>query len=434
MAHASSNSRIVSRSSRDRLAPRHEPYWHEIDKGQHLGYRKGARGGKWVARFYDPKHGRTCRALGTADDTVEADGTHVLNFGQAIKKAQAEITGIAQSSGSKVRYGKYTVRDAANDYLSKWEESDPNRKATQQRIDSKILPTLGDVAIDKLTRGDIENWLHGAARSTRTKDKRASLETANRNFNTLRRMLESAYERGLCPKGNMAWDSVKRIANTERVGTETLTLDEAQAFWAKCPEDFAALVYGAITTGCRYGELCNMRVGDFKPDRACIEVMQGKTQHEKCIFLLPEELAWFTTHTMGRKQDEPMFVRVGDSMRDRKEKSKAGWWGRSHQKVRMAEALEAAGIKRHVTFRDLRRTFGSWLANRGTGMDVIAKQLGHRSTRITAKHYTQFTPEYLAAQVLANKPVFSPFKPTEEGMSTPVAGDRRKGRLLTMVS
>jgi integrase len=78
----------------------------------------------------------------------------------------------------------------------------------------------------------------------------------------------------------------------------------------------------------------------------------------------------------------------------------------------MADALKAAGIKRHVTFRDLRRTFGSWLANRGTGMDVIAKQLGHRSTRITALHYTQFTPEYLSAQVLANKQVFSPSRPS----------------------
>jgi integrase len=61
-----------------------------------------------------------------------------------------------------------------------------------------------------------------------------------------------------------------------------------------------------------------------------------------------------------------------------------------------------------------RRTFGSWLANRGTGMDVIAKQLGHRSTRIIARHYTQFTPEYLSAQVLATKQVFSPSRPSAD--------------------
>jgi hypothetical protein len=47
-------------------------------------------------------------------------------------------------------------------------------------------------------------------------------------------------------------------------------------------------------------------------------------------------------------------------------------------------------------------------------MDVIAKQLGHRSTRITARHYTQFTPEYLAARVLANKTVFSPARPSAD--------------------
>jgi hypothetical protein len=41
---------LSTRSARLRLAPRGKPYWRELEQGLHLGYRRGATGGTWIAR------------------------------------------------------------------------------------------------------------------------------------------------------------------------------------------------------------------------------------------------------------------------------------------------------------------------------------------------------------------------------------------------
>src|ERR1019366_602818 len=45
-----------------------------------------------------------------------------------------------------------------------------------------------------------------------------------------------------------------------------------------------------------------------------------------------------------------------------------------------------AGITRRLRLHDLRHTFASRLASRGVGLQIIAKALGHRSTRMTERY------------------------------------------------
>ena len=49
---------------------------------------------------------------------------------------------------------------------------------------------------------------------------------------------------------------------------------------------------------------------------------------------------------------------------------------------------ESAGLK-DVRKHDLRRTLGSWQANTGASLQVIAKTLGHSSTRVTEAVYAR---------------------------------------------
>jgi hypothetical protein len=39
---------------RAKLPRRREPYWMPIQRGRALGYRRGAKGGTWIARWRDP--------------------------------------------------------------------------------------------------------------------------------------------------------------------------------------------------------------------------------------------------------------------------------------------------------------------------------------------------------------------------------------------
>jgi hypothetical protein len=83
MARTVRDANLESRAARGRLKAKRKPHWRAIDRGLHLGYYKGARGGGWVARPYCGEGRYQEAALGTADDTLDADGLAVLNFSQA---------------------------------------------------------------------------------------------------------------------------------------------------------------------------------------------------------------------------------------------------------------------------------------------------------------------------------------------------------------
>ena len=83
MARTLRDAKLDSRGARAKLKARREPYWRSLSEGLAIGYRKGAKGGTWIARHYASDHGRRYQALGTADDVANADGQHVLSFAQA---------------------------------------------------------------------------------------------------------------------------------------------------------------------------------------------------------------------------------------------------------------------------------------------------------------------------------------------------------------
>jgi hypothetical protein len=69
MARQTEDQPITTRAARDRLAPRHEPYWRNLDAGTAVGYRKTAAGGWWYARTR--VEGRYLKgAIGRADDAL----------------------------------------------------------------------------------------------------------------------------------------------------------------------------------------------------------------------------------------------------------------------------------------------------------------------------------------------------------------------------
>ena len=71
---------LESRAARRRLKARGKPYYKAIGQGLHLGYRKGATEGKWVARVYAGDQQYIVKTIAIADDIMDADRIHVLNF------------------------------------------------------------------------------------------------------------------------------------------------------------------------------------------------------------------------------------------------------------------------------------------------------------------------------------------------------------------
>jgi DNA-binding MarR family transcriptional regulator len=88
MARAGRDAKIDSRSARVALSARREPYWAVISKGCAVGYRKGAAGGTWIARFRDAAGKQHYNALGAADDAMDSDGGGLcLTYAEVQRKA-----------------------------------------------------------------------------------------------------------------------------------------------------------------------------------------------------------------------------------------------------------------------------------------------------------------------------------------------------------
>ena len=422
MPRTSDNPRIVNRTVRAKLPIQREPYWHLIAEGQHLGYRKtGEMRGSWIARYYTREQGRRFQALGMADDTAPANGTHVLTFQQALDGAQKWFGAVARADAAGVHIGPYTVADAATAWIANWKGSDASKANSQGNLKHHILPTLGHIEVAKLTRQQVQDWLLQMAKKPPVKllqreasqkrlspsrqskvvydfnapeTKRKRQDTANRVFNDLSALLTLAYDNQHVVS-KASWETVKKFDNVDVAKNEYLTLEEAQKFLEVCPQDFRDLVQAALITGCRYGELSRLVAGAYDVQLGAISLIQGKTGKLKHVFLTEEESAFFKKRVVGKAQDEVLFRR-GDGEP----------WAKSNQQHRMRDVLKAAGISRHVRFHDLRHTFATLLAINGTSMQLIANQLGHSGTRIAEKHYAHFSPSYVATTVRANKPSF----------------------------
>src|SRR3546814_4895083 len=73
MARTIRNQRLDSRTARAVLAIRHAPYWHALTRGRALGYRKGAKGGAWLAKYRTADGKREQVLLGPADDAFDSE-------------------------------------------------------------------------------------------------------------------------------------------------------------------------------------------------------------------------------------------------------------------------------------------------------------------------------------------------------------------------
>jgi integrase len=413
MARTVRNQKIDTRSARAKLAARREPYWTVISAGCAIGYRKGAKGGTWIARFRDTAGKQHYEALGAADDARDPNGLDAFDFVQAQSQARRwfdrqarEDAGEAPAGGADD--GPYTVAKALRDYRSDYLHR--GGKAVD-RLDSSaaawVLRELGSLPLDRLTKKRIEHWHRKVAETPARLRTKAGAEqkyreldtspegvrrrrsTANRVLTILKAALNHAYREGKCPTDD-AWRAVRAFREADAARLRYLSDDEARRLANASPPDFRALVSGALLTGCRYGELAAMTVDDFNPDAGTLRVCQAKSAKPRHVVLTQEGRNFIAQRAAGKPGSARLFLRGNGKP-----------WGKSKQQRPLSAACEAARIDPPVNFHGLRHTYASRLAMRGVPLAVIAKQLGHADTRMVEKHYGHLSPSYIADTVRA---------------------------------
>jgi integrase len=380
-----------------------------LSAGCTLGYRRGAKGGTWIAKFRDDDGKRHLEALGAADDARDADGYSVFSFAQAQAQARAWFQVKArQQAGDFVPLDRpYTVADAIADYLADYKRR--SGKATDRveaTVGALINPEVGAVPLRKLTKARIQSWHQkvadtpprlrtkpGEAQKHRAADTspeglRRRRSTANRVLTVLKAALNYAHNERKCATDD-AWRTVRAFREVDVARLRYLSDDEARRLANACPPDFRALVTGALLTGCRYGELAAMTQDDFNPDAGTLWVRTSKSGKPRHVVLTKEGRDFFAALAAERPGNARLFIRGGKP------------WSKSEQQRPLSAACTAARIDPSVNFHGLRHTYASRLAMRGVPLAVIAAQLGHADTRMVEKHYGHMSPSYVAATVRA---------------------------------
>jgi integrase len=421
---------ITTKAARERLPIRAEPYWRGVEAGIAVGYRRGTRGGTWLARLLDGTKYREER-LGRADDALPANGADYLDFRQAQTAAVAwaarrrRIAAGLEPEPSKVTSAPYTVADALRDHLADLQVRG-SRGVTQTRTSAEahIIPGLGPIAVGRLSREKVGSWFRAMAASparlrsrpgTPQRFRAVDLEdedgarrrraTANRILTILKAALNHARQEGraTCPPD--AWQLVKPFRNADAPKVRFLTDQEAVRLVNACPTDFRALVTAALLTGCRYGEIAAIRPRDLDLAGGTVVIPRSKSGKARHVVLTREGVAFFRNMSAGTAPEMPIFQRAGmarQATRDAPVEMRRVPWSNSDQFRPMAKACEAAGIVPAISFHILRHTHASRLARAGVPLSVIATQLGHADTRMTERHYAHLAPSYVAETIRAH--------------------------------
>jgi integrase len=412
MARRLKDATLDSREARRRLKIRPKPYYRLIERGLHLGFRRlgGGQAGSWIARYYIGEQTYQVERIGTADDVSDADGVHVIDFWQAVDVARKRM--IERTHRAAGHHGTLTVGDVLDRYVEYLEREKKSARDARYRIDALIKPVLGKVEVVKLTADMIRDWRDGLVKvgpRVRTREGleqrhskigrdadafRARRSTANRTLTILKAALNRAW-RDDKVASNAAWARVEPFKGVGAARVRYLTIAEAQRLTNVCDPDFRLLVRAALETGARYGELCALRVHDFNPDSDTLEIRQSKSGKSRHVVLTKEGATFFRQLCAGRPGAEIML---------RKASGEA--WRRSEQGPLMRRACQIAKISPPIGFHATRHTWASLSVMNGVPLMVVARNLGHSSTRMCEAHYSHLAPSYIADAIREGAPKY----------------------------
>ena len=242
----------------------------------------------------------------------------------------------------------------------------------------KVLEEL--VAPQRLT--DID--AHAVERFVAARCKAVRPATVNKDLRTLRAIFAKAIKRGYLKEN--PFDGAEKLREPERF-IRILSLDEIDRVLAAAPSlRWKALMYLALTTGMRLGELTHLEWDEVDLAAGVVTVQNKagwQTKSRRVRQLALTEQAVRILEELRRTAKGPTVFETRDG------KPLANNIQRRFQAI-----VKKAGIK-HCTMHDLRRTFVSYLAMAGINEAIVQKLAGHASISTTLRHYTHILPDSL---------------------------------------
>ncbi len=239
----------------------------------------------------------------------------------------------------------------------------------RQVIRKHILPAFGARPAVAVTHRDVAELHHGLS---------AFPTTANRTVAMLSRIWNAAEDRGLVPEGSNPCRLVER--NRERRRERFLTdaefrrlgrvLDEAEACGGISVHAVAAIRL-LLLTGCRKGEILNLRWDEADPEAGELRLSDSKTG-PKTVVLSPEAVSVLSG--IPRVEGSPHVIPGKVPGRP------------MHDLTRPWGAVRALAGLEDVRIHDLRHSYASRALALGESLPMIGRLLGHANVETTARY------------------------------------------------
>jgi integrase len=358
----------------------------------------------WI--FVTHRNRRTSRCVGSKAAALKAQ-----------KMIEAQLAAGTFDFGGRER--KIPLfKDFAQGYLetySAMNHKESTHKTWQQAVERHLIPFFGNKPLDEISRQDVKAFI--AAKQVERHPEKKGKKGYKLSPATIQNL--KAYLSGILQE---AVDD-ELIANNpaSRVGKyitkksakaihRPLSWDEVKTLEAAMQEHFPRyypIVFTALRTGMRLGELIALKPGDLDFEGRFIEVRRSMSRGQ------------ITTPKSGKTRRVDMsngLVKVlKDHLTQRKvETLKKGWREQPEflfyngagnpieingfRRRVFYKALEKAGI-RQVRFHDLRHSYATLRASKGDNILDISKQLGHSSIKITMDIYSKHIPGEHRSQV-----------------------------------
>lgn len=310
MSRTLTEATITTRNARSKLPE--GTHWRAIDPDIHLGYRKGARGGRWLVRWYKGEQSYAQATLATADDALPADGADVLDFAQAAARAKDHVHRQRVEDRATATGPMPTVQDAITDYLKVREAREHTRRGSaggrrdaRTRLTRHVSPRqLAGTLLHELDTKALRRWLgelpanlSQATIRRLVNDLRAALNHAGRQHrDRLPADFAATVREGLRvtePQSAPARRQVLPDADVRRLIAASWEADRA----GQWEGDLARMVVVLAATGARFSQVARMKVSDVQVD--------------ECRLMVPVSFKG-----KGTKRVEHVAVRVGDDVID----------------------------------------------------------------------------------------------------------------------
>lgn len=385
--------RIDTVEARKKLPARTPPYWHKLSTGCHVGYRKSASGndGTWLAQAYDPSTSKQTRqSLGGLDHYAAHQ-----RFDEAKKLAETWFSHLGRGGTAKA----VTVKEACTNYVKRLRESGAEKNAAD--VEARFKRWVNDdkiagVNLQKLTRKIVDDWRNRLAKapvltnphSDKTKTRKRSPSSLNRDMAALRAAFNSAHDHGDATT-NMAWRvALRAVENAD--GRRDTYLDRTQraALIAKADDDLSAFLRCLSLVPLRPGALATLTVDKLNIPLGVLTVGKDKAGRDRKIKLPTSTAKTFTSLTKDKLPAAPLLSRADGKA-----------WDKDSWKKPIKAAAAAAELPEAVTAYTLRHSVITDLVTNGLDLLTVA-QLSGTSVAMIEKHYGHHRADH-AAKALA---------------------------------